>query len=136
MQPKIKAKARCEDGEAGSISKVIVDPLSLEISHVVVREGDGQGVDRQVPIGQVLEIPNEEEIVLRGSLEEFRTFPVLDRDAYVTHHDVEIAHLEDRLHVEPGEILVPCPQLEQGVPRRNFFMNLSLIHISEPTRPY
>ena len=113
MQPKIKAKARCEDGEAGSISKVIVDPLSLEISHVVVREGDGQGVDRQVPIGQVLEIPNEEEIVLRGSLEEFRTFPVLDRDAYVTHHDVEIAHLEDRLHVE-----------------------LSLIHISEPTRPY
>ena len=84
MQPKIKAKARCDDGEVGSISKVIVDPLSLEISHVVVREGDGQGVDRQVPIAQVQEIPNEEEIVLRGSLEEFRTYPVLDRDAYVS----------------------------------------------------
>ena len=66
MQPKIKAKARCADGEVGSISKVIVDPLSLEISHVVVREGGGQGVDRQVPIGQVQEIPNEEEIILRG----------------------------------------------------------------------
>jgi len=125
MQPKIKAKARCVDGEVGSISKVIVDPLSLEISHVVVREGGGQGVDRQVPIGQVQEIPNEEEIVLRGSLEEFRTCPVLDRAAYVTHHDVEIAHLEDRVHVEPGEILVPLPQLEQGVPRRSFFMNMT-----------
>ena len=50
---------------------------------------------------------------------------MLDREAYVTHHDVEIAHLEDRLHVEPGEILVPYPRLEQGVPRRSFFMNMT-----------
>ncbi len=125
MQPKITANAHCADGEAGSISKVIVDPLSREISHVVVRERGGQGVERQVPIGQVESVPNEEEVILRGSMEEFRRWPVLDRDSYVTIHEVEIAHLEDHLRVEPGEVLVPLPRLEQGVPRRNFFANMT-----------
>ncbi len=125
MQPKITAKARCADGEVGSISKVIVDPLSREISHVVVRERGGQGVERQVPIGHVQEVVNEEDVVLQGSVEAFRQWPALNREAYVTIHEVEIAHLDDRLCVDPGEILVPYPRLEQGVPRRNFFANMT-----------
>ena len=125
MQPKLTAKALCDDQEIGKISKVIVDPLSHEISHVVVKESGSQGVDRQIPIGQVQQIVNEEEIVLRCSPEEFGQFPAIDRDRYVTIHDVEIAHLEDHLHVEPGEVLVPLPCLEQGVPRRTFFNNMT-----------
>ena len=125
MQPKLAAKARCTDKEVGKISKVIVDPLSHEISHVVVRELNGQGVDRQVPIEQIQTVVSEEEIVLRCSSEEFERFPQLERDQYVTIHDVEIAHLEDHLHVEPGEVLVPLPRLEQGVPRRAFFNNMT-----------
>lgn len=125
MQPKLAAKAKCSDGEVGKISKVIVDPISHEISHVVVSEWHGQRMDRQVPIGQVQEVPDEEEVVLRCSSEEFGKFPVLDRDCYVTIHDVEIAHLEDNLHVEPGEVLVPYPRLEHGVPRRSFFANMT-----------
>ena len=54
-----------------------------------------------------------------------RNFPVLERDQYVTVKEVEIAHLEDNLHVEPGEVLVPLPCLEQGVPRRTFFTNMT-----------
>ena len=46
MQPKLTAKARCSDREVGKISKVIVDPLSHEISHVVVREPGGQEIHR------------------------------------------------------------------------------------------
>ena len=38
MQPKLTAKALCGDQEVGQISKVIVDPLSHEISHVVVSD--------------------------------------------------------------------------------------------------
>ena len=125
MQPKLTAKALCGDQEVGKISKVIVDPLSHEISHVVVRERGAQGVDRQIPIGQVQQVVSEEEIVLRCSPEEFVQFPAIDRDRYVTIHDVEIAHLEDHLHVEPGEVLVPLPCLEQGVPRRTFFNNMT-----------
>ena len=36
-QPKIKSKVRCLDGDAGEIVHVIADPISLEISHIVVR---------------------------------------------------------------------------------------------------
>ena len=125
MQPKLTAKALCADKEVGKISKVIVDPLSHEISHVIVRELNGQGAERQVPICQVQEVMSEEEIVLRCSPEEFGRFPLLERDQYVTVKEVEIAHLEDHLHVEPGEILVPLPRLEQGVPRRTFFTNMT-----------
>ncbi len=125
MQPKITANARCADGEVGSISKVILDPLSHEISHVIVKERGGEGVERQVPIDWVRSVPNEEEVILGGSTEEFRRWPVLDRHDYVTIHEVEIAHLEDHLLVAPGEILVPYPRLEQGMPRRNFFSNMT-----------
>ncbi len=125
MQPKLTAKARCSDGEVGKVSKVIVDPLSHDISHVVVQESNGQRLDREVPIAQVQEVLNEEEITLRCSSSEFSKFPVLDRDLYVTIKDVEIAHLEDNLHVEPGEVLVPYPRLEHGVPRRSFFANMT-----------
>ncbi len=125
MQPKLTAKAMCANQEIGKISKVIVDPLSHEISEIVVREMNGRGAERQVPISQVQEVVNEEEVVLRCSPEEFGRFPLLERDQYVTVKEVEIAHLEDHLHVEPGEILVPLPRLEQGVPRRTFFMNMT-----------
>ena len=125
MQPKLTAKARCLDREVGSISKVIVDPLSHEISHVVVRESNGQGIERQLPVGQIQEVVSEEEILLRCSAEEFGRFPALERNQYVTIKEVEIAHLEDHLHVEPGEILVPLPRLEREVPRRTFFTNMT-----------
>ena len=125
MQPQLSAKAVCDNQEIGKISKVIVDPLSHEISHVVVKEISGDRVDRLLPISQVQAVISEEEIVLRGTPVDFVQYPVLNRDQYVTIHDVEIAHLEDNLHVESGEVLVPLPCLEQGVPRRTFFNNMT-----------
>ncbi len=125
MQPQLSAKAVCDNQEIGKISKVIVDPLSHEISHVVVKEISGDRVDRLLPISQVQAVISEEEIVLRGTPVDFLQYPVLNRDQYVTIHDVEIAHLEDNLHVESGEVLVPLPCLEQGVPRRTFFNNMT-----------
>ena len=38
MQPKLKSKVRATDREIGEVSKVIVDPLSHEISHIVVSD--------------------------------------------------------------------------------------------------
>ncbi len=125
MQPKLTAKALCGGQEVGKISKVIVDPISHEISHVVVQENGAQGSHRQLPIGHVQQVVNEEEIILGCTPEEFSQFPTIDRDQYVSIHEVEIAHLEDHLHVEPGEVLVPLPRLEQGVPRRTFFNNMT-----------
>lgn len=124
MQPKLKSRVRCADREVGEVTRVIVDPLSRQISHIVVG-GNGVGtVERQVPAAQVHSI-TDDAVHLRASSGDLVEFPAFKRDGYVTIHEVEIAHLEENLHVEPGEVLVPVPELERDVKRRTFFANLT-----------
>ena len=121
MQPKLKSKVRCADRAVGEVTRIIVDPLSREVSHIVM--GDGAGaLERQIPAAQV-ETVTEDAVQLRGTSSEMAQFPAFQREGYVTIREVEIAHLEDHLHVEPGEVLVPVPELERNVKRRTFFTN-------------
>lgn len=123
-QPKIKSKVKCTDREVGEVTRVIVDPLSHEVSHIVVGLNGAGGVERQVPAAEIQAV-SDEVIQLRGSAADLGRFPAFQRDEYVSTHEVEIAHLEDHLHVEPGEVLVPLPVLERDVKRRTFFTNLT-----------
>jgi len=123
QQPRLKSKVRCTDREVGEITRIIVDPLSREISHIVVG-GNGAGGERQVPVSEVQSVA-EGLVQLRTASSALAQFPVLKRDEYVTTREVEIAHLEEHLHVEAGEVLVPVPVLERNVPRRTFFTNLT-----------
>src|SRR4249920_2226416 len=103
MQPQLKSKVRCADREVGEVSKVIMDPLSHEVSHLVVSM-NGAG-ERQVPMGAVQAVA-EDLVQLRSS-------------------SSEIPGLERHIHVTPGEVLVPFPELERNVKRRTFFANLT-----------
>jgi Rieske Fe-S protein len=124
MQPKLKSKVRCADQELGEVSKVIVDPLSHEISDLVVSvPGIGE---RQVSMGAVQTVMDDL-VQLRLSSSDVLALPPFRRDDYVTTHEVEIPHLEDHLHVTPGEVLVPIPELEMDVKRRTFFANLTQV---------
>lgn len=99
---------------------MIVDPLSKEISHIVVG-GNGAGMlERQIPTDRLQKI-TDELVDLSVASSELEQFPVFSREGYVTTHEVEIAHLEENLHVEPGEVLVPVPELERDIKRRTFF---------------
>ncbi len=122
MQPKLKSRVRCTDREIGEVSKVVVDPLSHEISHIVVSM-NGSG-ERQVAMGHVQAVA-EDLIELRAPSSDIVALPPFKRDDYVTTHEVEISHLEDNIHVMPGEVLVPLPALERDVKRRTFFMNFT-----------
>ena len=122
MQPKLKSKVRCADQEVGEVTKVIMDPLTREISHLVVSL-NGAG-ERQVSMGAVQTV-TDEMVQLRSSASEVSALPPFKRDEYVTLHEVEIPHIEDHLHVTPGEVLVPFPELEKSVKRRTFFANLT-----------
>ncbi len=122
MQPQLKSKVRCADREVGEVSKVIMDPLSHEVSHLVVSM-NGAG-ERQVPMGAVQTVA-EDLVQLRSSSSEILGLPPFKRDDYVTLHEVEIPGLERHLHVTPGEVLVPFPELERNVKRRTFFANLT-----------
>lgn len=123
LQPKLKSKVKCTDREVGEITRVIVDPLSREVSHIVVGNGAAR-VERQVPTAEIQTV-TEGTVQLRTRAADLDRFPEFRRDEYVTTHEVEIAHLEDKLRVEAGEVLVPLPVLERDVKRRAFFTNLT-----------
>ncbi|MEO8338298.1 MAG: ubiquinol-cytochrome c reductase iron-sulfur subunit [Nitrospirota bacterium] len=124
MQPQLKSKVRCADREVGEVSKIIMDPLSHEVSHLVVSM-NGAG-ERQVSMGAVQTVTSEL-VQLRSSSSEVMGLPPFKRDDYVTIHEVEIPGLEKHIHVTPGEVLVPFPELERNVKRRTFFAKLTYV---------
>ena len=124
MQPKLKSKVRCADREIGEVTRVIMDPLSHEISHIVVSM-NGTG-ERPVLMGAVQTV-TDDLVQLRSSSSEVMALPAFKRDEYVTLHEVEIPGLEKNIHVTPGEVLVPFPELERNVKRRKFFANLTYV---------
>lgn len=124
-QPKLKSKVACTDREIGEITRVIVDPLSQEISHIVIGNG-AASPERQIPMSRVQDV-SDSLVRLRVASSEIEQFPVLKRDDYVTIHDVEIAHLEEKVHVESGEVLVPVPELEKDCKRRTFFASFTQV---------
>ena len=124
MQPKLKSKVRCTNREVGEVTRVIVDFLSREVSHIVVRRNGVGSVERQIPASAIQAV-TDDTVELRAPARELDQFPVFRRGEYVTTNEVEIAHLEDHLHVQPGEVLVPLPELERDVKRRTFFTNLT-----------
>jgi Rieske Fe-S protein len=124
MQPQLKSKVRCADREVGEVTKVIMDPLSHEVSHLVVSM-NGTG-ERQVSMGSVQTV-TDDLVQLRSSSSEVMALPPFKREDYVTLHEVEIPGLEKHIHVTPGEILVPFPELERNVKRRKFFTNLTYV---------
>jgi Rieske Fe-S protein len=124
MQPQLKSKVRCADREVGEVTKVIMDPLSCEVSHLVVSM-NGAG-ERQVPMGAVQTV-TDDLVQLRSSSFEVMALPPFKRDDYVTLHEIEIPGLEKHIHVTPGEVLVPFPELERNVKRRTFFANLTYV---------
>jgi Rieske Fe-S protein len=124
MQPQLKSKVRCVDREVGEVAKVIMDPLSHEVSHLVVSM-NGAG-ERQVSMGAVQTV-TDDLVQLRASSSEIMALPPFKREDYVTLHEVEIPGLERHIHVTPGEVLVPFPELERNVKRRKFFANLTYV---------
>lgn len=124
MQPQLKSKVRCTDREVGEVTRVIVDPLSHEISHIVVGGNGAGGPERQVPASTIQRV-TDGLVELRAPSSELENFPAFKRAEYVTIHEVEIAHLEEHVHVESGEVLVPVPELERNVKRRTFFANFT-----------
>lgn len=123
LQPKIKSKVRCVDGEIGEILHVIADPISLEVSHIVVC---ANGTQRQVPVSAIGAV-RDDVVELTGKSAQVTAFPEFQRGDFLTSKEVEIPHLENKVHVEPGDLLVPFPPLEKSCARRNFFAGF--IHV-------
>jgi len=118
MQPKITAKVFCTDREVGEVSRVVVDPLSKSISHLVIK---ADGRESVVAVDGLIASCTEREVRLHCASGSLATTGPFRRDDFVTVDEVEIPHLERHLDVMPGEVLVPVPGLEKDLSRRQFF---------------
>lgn len=118
MQPKIKSKVACTDREIGEVARVIVDPLTRDISHLVVKAG---GLELMVPTEGNVSAVTDEMVRLNCASGDLAKFGRFHREEFVQVQEVEIAHLERHLDVTPGEVLVPLPLLERDLSRRSFF---------------
>ncbi|MDE3036644.1 MAG: PRC-barrel domain-containing protein, partial [Nitrospirota bacterium] len=78
QQPKLKSKVQCADREVGEVTKVILDPITREISDIVVGSGGG-GPERQVPMAQVQAV-TDGVVQLRITSSELAQRPPLKRD--------------------------------------------------------
>ena len=93
QQPKLRSKVRGTDREIGEVTRIIVDPLSHHISHLVVSMNGRGGPERQIESSHIQSV-GDDLVQLRLSSGEVEGLPLFTRDAYVSIHDIEIAHLE------------------------------------------
>jgi uncharacterized protein YrrD len=80
MDIQINAKVICADEECGRTTCVIIDPIKNEITHIVVREKGFVGLQRLVPIEQILE-STPDRILLRCNRDKLNQM-----DTFVDYH--------------------------------------------------
>jgi sporulation protein YlmC with PRC-barrel domain len=69
----IGAAAVCSDGPCGAVSRVVVDPVAREITHLVVEPEHRSGLGRLVPLDMVE--AGAGDVHVRSTLAEFETLP-------------------------------------------------------------
>ena len=116
-QPKIKSKVICSGVEVGEVSRIVVDSLTAEISHLAVKTDRGEIL---VPVAGNIDSFTENQVHLSLPSESLSQFNPFRRDDYVDLNQVEMGHLTRHLNVHPGEVLVPLPALEKNIERRSF----------------
>ena len=73
MQPKLKSKVRTADRDLGEVTRVIVDPITHDVSHIVVG-GNGVGtLERQIPMTEV-QVVSDDLIQFRGTAADLGNF--------------------------------------------------------------
>jgi len=78
----VDAKVVCQDGEAGRVTDVVVDPAARAVTHVVVREDELTGREFLVPLDRVAET-SREVVKLSCTRAELAEFPEFTATHYV-----------------------------------------------------
>ena len=77
----IGASVRCADGACGEVTRVVIDPVTRELTHLVVEPAGRQGLGRLVPLG--LADAASGEIQLRCTIAEFEKLDAAEETQFV-----------------------------------------------------
>jgi uncharacterized protein YrrD len=109
MQYRKDAEVLTSDGKkAGEVEQVVVDPKSMEVTHLVVRKGFIFRVDKVIPLDMV-QSATEERVVLREGVEDTDNFPDFVEVDYVPHRTAGQAPLVN--YATPVTWYYPYPSM-------------------------
>ena len=77
----IGASVRCADGACGEVTRVVIDPVTRELTHLVVEPAGRQGLGRLVPLG--LADAASGEIQLHCTIAEFEKLDAAEETQFV-----------------------------------------------------
>ena len=77
----IGASVKCADGACGEMTRVVIDPVTRELTHLVVEPEGRQGLGRLVPLG--LADATSGEIQLRCTIAEFEKLGAAEETQFV-----------------------------------------------------
>ena len=77
----IGSSATCSDGACGTVSRIVVDPVARELTHLVVEPQHRSGLGRLVPLDLVH--PGSDGVELRCTLEQFDALPHAEENDFL-----------------------------------------------------
>ena len=82
VQFTIGSNASCIDGECGALTRVVIDPLTREVTHLVIAPKHDGAVSKLVPL-DLVDADAGEQPRLTCSLEHFRALPAAEETDFV-----------------------------------------------------
>ena len=103
--------------QVGDINRVVLDPKTKVVTHIVVRKGFLFKQDKVVPI-DLIAFTAEDQVVLREDARDLEILPDFEEDHYIVLDEAELARTEARSDFPtPLYSYLPFYNAAQGAPR-------------------
>jgi sporulation protein YlmC with PRC-barrel domain len=120
----IGSAAACSDGPCGTLTRVVVDPVAREVTHLVVEPEHRSGLGRLVPLDMVE--AGTDNVRLRSTLAEFEKLPSAEEidflpggsgyDAYAAHEAYYWPYFGLDSSADPGLALASAVETRDMLP--------------------
>lgn len=111
MDIPVNAEVACVDGVCGQSTYVIINPISRQVTHVVVKQKEGLHTEHLVPLGLVAGTTHDL-IRLRCTTDELAKIEPFTETEYVQERIPDVDYMEDAYLVWPYHI----PELNTTIP--------------------
>ena len=131
MKLKENARVVTADGKAvGHIDRVVIDPRTREVTHVVVQKGLLFTEDKVLPIS-LISGATDDEVILREDVGDLESLPDYEETSYTPLDEYERTQLRDEDYIAPLYWYPPYPGLGWGTYPAAFAAPRYIVHTVE-----
>ncbi len=121
--------------KVGHVDRVVIDPITKEVTHIVVRKGLLLTEDKVVPTS-LIGSAQEDRVMLLGGANGLKDMPVFEEKHFIPVHESELRHRAPRPeHAAPLYWYAPTGGVPMGsfIPREPEYVVKTEQHIPEGT---